>query len=49
MKTEILIKKLFKKELKENLKLFSDIKIPKEYSNLNKELSNKPNFFCPLS
>ena len=39
MKTEILIKKLFKKELKENLKLFSDIKIPKEYSNLNKELS----------
>ena len=39
MKTEILIKKLLKNEIKENLKLFSDIKISKEYSNLNKELT----------
>ena len=39
MKTEIEVKKLLKKDTKENLKLFSDIKIQKEYSNLSKELS----------
>ena len=39
MKTEIQVKKLLKKDTKENLKLFSDIKIQKEYSNLSKELS----------
>ena len=31
MKTEIQVKKLLKKDTKENLKLFSDIKIQKEY------------------
>ena len=35
----MMIKKLLKKDLKDNLKLFSDIKIQKEYSNLSKELS----------
>ena len=39
MKTSILIKKLLKKDTKENIKLFSDIKIQKEYSNLSKEIS----------
>ena len=35
----MMIKKILKKDLKDNLKLFSDIKIQKEYSNLSKELS----------
>ena len=39
MKTSILIKRLLKKDTKENLKLFSDIQIPKQYSNLSKEIS----------
>ena len=39
MKTEIQVKKLLKKDTKENLKLFSDIKVQKTYSNLSKELS----------
>ena len=34
-----MIKKLLKNDIKENLKIFSDIKIPIEYSNLSKELS----------
>ena len=34
-----MIKKLLKNETKENIKLFSDLEIPMQYSSLSKEIS----------